>query len=99
MPHGYGFRLPKRSDVVVQVHYHRDGRVEHDHLQIGLYFAKKTVGMKAFKSGVIAGRFFAIPANDANFKVYGSTTVTDTTACCTTSCRTCTCSARRSKSR
>jgi peroxiredoxin len=75
MPEGYGFRLPKKADVVVQVHYHRDGRVERDRLQIGFYFAKKTEGMKAYKTGMIAGRFFAIPADDANFKVVGSTSV------------------------
>ena len=75
MPAGYGFRLPKKADVVVQVHYHRNGRVERDRLKIGFYFAKKTEGMKAYKTGMIAGRFFAIPANDANFKVVGSTTV------------------------
>jgi peroxiredoxin len=77
MPEGYGFLLPKKSDVVVQVHYHRDGRVERDKLQIGLYFAKKADGMKAFKGGVIPGRFIAIPANDPNYKVYGSTTVNE----------------------
>ncbi len=33
--------------------------------------------MKSFKGGVIPGRFLAIPANDANYKVYGSTTVTE----------------------
>jgi peroxiredoxin len=75
MPEGYGFHLPKKCDVVVQVHYHRDGRVERDRLQIGLYFAKKTEGMKAYKTGMIAGRFFAIPADDPDFKVLGSTSV------------------------
>ena len=75
MPEGYGFQLPKQADIVVQVHYHRDGRVERDRLQIGLYFAKKTEGMKAYKTGMIAGRFLAIPPNDPHFKVLGSTTV------------------------
>jgi peroxiredoxin len=75
MPEGYGFRLPKKADVVVQVHYHRNGRVERDRLKIGLYFAKKSEGMKAYKTGMIAGRFFAIPAGDGNFKVTGSTSV------------------------
>jgi len=75
MPEGYGFRLPKKADVVVQVHYHRNGRVERDRLKIGLYFAKKSEGMKAYKTGMIAGRFFAIPADDAKFKVTGSTSV------------------------
>jgi peroxiredoxin len=77
MPAGYGFLLPKKSDVVVQVHYHRDGRVERDKLQIGLYFAKSTAGMKAFRGGVIPGRFLGIPANQPDYKVYGSTTVTE----------------------
>jgi peroxiredoxin len=75
LPEGYGFRLPKGSDVVVQVHYHRNGRVERDRLQIGLYFAKKTDGMKGYKTGVLAGRLLAIPPGDANFKVTGSTSV------------------------
>jgi len=75
LPQGYGFRLPKGSDVVVQVHYHRNGRVEHDRLQIGLYFAEKNDGMKPYKGGVIAGRLLAIPPGVANFPVTGSTTV------------------------
>jgi peroxiredoxin len=76
LPEGYGFFLPKGSDLVVQVHYHRNGRIERDRLQIGLYFAKKSDGMKAYKGGVIAGRFFAIPPDDPKFKVTGSTAVT-----------------------
>jgi len=76
MPEGYGWLLPKDSDVVIQVHYHRDGRVEKDRTQVGLYFAKKNEGMKPFKGGVIPGRFLAIPANDAGFKVTGSAAVT-----------------------
>ncbi len=30
LPDGYGWRLPKGADVVLQVHYHRTGRVEKD---------------------------------------------------------------------
>jgi hypothetical protein len=75
MPEGYGVILPKNSDVVIQVHYHRDGRVEHDKPQIGLYFSRKSEGMKAFKGGVIQPRLSGIPANDDNYKVYGSTIV------------------------
>jgi len=75
MPEGYGVILPKNSDVLVQVHYHRDGRVERDKPQIGLYFSKKSEGMKAFKGGVIQPRLSGIPANDDNYKVYGSTIV------------------------
>jgi thiol-disulfide isomerase/thioredoxin len=72
LPEGYGFPLAKNSDMVVQVHYHRDGRVEKDKLQIGLYFAKKNEGMKPFKGGVIAGLIISIPANNDHFKVTGT---------------------------
>ena len=43
LPDGAGFFLPKNSDIVMQVHYHRNGRIEKDRTQIGLYFAKKEV--------------------------------------------------------
>jgi mono/diheme cytochrome c family protein len=43
VPAGVGFALPKDSDIVLQVHYHRTGRVETDRTQVGLYFAKKPV--------------------------------------------------------
>jgi peroxiredoxin/mono/diheme cytochrome c family protein len=72
LPEGYGFFLPKGADVVVQVHYHRNGRVEKDRTAIGLYFAKSNEGMKRFKGGVLPGRFIAIPAGEEHFKVTGS---------------------------
>ena len=40
---GVGFFLPKGSDVVMQIHFHRNGRTERDRTQVGLYFAKKKV--------------------------------------------------------
>src|SRR5207249_39837 len=41
LPEGYGYPLPKGADIVLQLHYHRNGRVEKDRTSIGLYFAKK----------------------------------------------------------
>ncbi|MCI0638734.1 MAG: redoxin domain-containing protein [Gemmataceae bacterium] len=67
LPEGYGFYLPKKADVVLQMHYHRNGRVEKDRTQIGLYFSK-TKKNKPFQGHVIAGSsgllrpFFMIPA-------------------------------------
>ena len=43
LPDGVGYRLPKGSDIVIQIHYHRNGRAEKDRTRIGLYFAKKPV--------------------------------------------------------
>jgi hypothetical protein len=35
--------LPKGSDFILQVHYHRDGKAGEDRTRVGLYFAKKPV--------------------------------------------------------
>jgi peroxiredoxin/mono/diheme cytochrome c family protein len=78
LPEGAGFYLPKNSDVVMQVHYHRDGKLEKDRTKIGLYFAKKPVE-HVYASGAIAGgkgtgffnMYFSIPAGDDAFKLTG----------------------------
>src|SRR5262249_16619827 len=76
LPEGAAFFLPKGSDVVMQLHYHRDGRVEKDQTSVGLYFAKKPVS-KRFQGLVVAGggegqlRFFIIPAGDSHYRVHG----------------------------
>jgi peroxiredoxin/mono/diheme cytochrome c family protein len=83
LPEGYGWHMPAGSDVIMQVHYHRDGRVEKDRTQIGLYFAKKGATVKPFKGGVIAGQFPrvglfpGIPANDEHCAVHGSIPVNE----------------------
>jgi SAM-dependent methyltransferase len=74
LPKGTGYLLPKGADVVIQTHYHRNGKDEKDKLQIGLYFAKEKIETP-YQPLVIPGAFLAIPANDANFKVTGGATV------------------------
>jgi peroxiredoxin len=71
LPEGYGYPLPKGSDFILQLHYHRNGRVEKDRTQVGLYFAKKA-NIKPYKALVIPGRFLVIPAGRADFPVRGS---------------------------
>ncbi len=71
LPEGYGYPLPKGSDFVLQLHYHRNGRVEKDKTRIGLYFAKGA-GIKPFKSMVLPGRFLVIPAGQERFRVKGT---------------------------
>lgn len=84
LPENSGIKVPKNSDIVMQVHYHRDGRSEKDRTQVGLYFSKKPIE-KTFAGGVIAGRtdsgilggrFFIIPAGDEKFKLAGDTWAT-----------------------
>lgn len=71
LPEGYGYTLPKGSDIVMQLHYHRNGKEEKDKTSIGLYFAKKP-GIKPYKSGVIRGQFLVIPPDRDKFRVTGS---------------------------
>ena len=83
LPEGSGFYLPKNSDIVMQVHYHRNGRLEKDRTKIGLHFAKKPVE-NVYASGAVAGgkgtgllkNFFMIPAGDEAFKLTGERYVT-----------------------
>jgi peroxiredoxin len=78
LPDGVGFYLPKKSDVVMQIHFHRNGRTERDRTQVGLYFAKKKVE-RPLQGHVIAGgkgsgpfrTFFSIEPGDANFRLQG----------------------------
>lgn len=78
LPDNAGFILPKNCDVVMQVHYHRNGRLERDRTQIGLYFAKKPID-RPYAGGVVAGGkgagpfrlFFSIPAGEDKFKLTG----------------------------
>ena len=43
LPDGVGRSLPKGADVIMQIHYHPNGKAETDRSRIGLYFAKKPV--------------------------------------------------------
>lgn len=79
LPEGTGYYLPKGADVVMQVHFHRNGRVEKERPKIGLYFAKKPVAHR-YQGGIMAGTngaqgifrlLFTIPAGDENFKLTG----------------------------
>lgn len=71
LPADTAYFLPKGADVIMQVHYHRNGRVEKDRLQVGLYFAEKPVS-KRYQALVLPGRFLFIPAGADDFKVTGT---------------------------
>ncbi|HYV34962.1 MAG TPA: hypothetical protein VE988_04605, partial [Gemmataceae bacterium] len=70
LPPGTGIKLAKGSDVVMQMHYHRDGRLEKDKTSIGLYFAKKKVE-RSYANGFIFASFTEIPAGNDRFVVQG----------------------------
>lgn len=77
---GTGFLLPKGADIVMQLHYHRNGKLEKDRTKIGLYFAKKPVE-RPLLGLAVPGKFKMdkkseglgyIPAGDSNFVARGS---------------------------
>jgi peroxiredoxin len=71
LPDGVGYPLPAGSDVLIQVHYHRTGKVEVDRIRIGLHFAKVPVTRK-LRSVVAGGLLTVIPAGEDRFPVRGA---------------------------
>jgi peroxiredoxin len=78
LPADTGYPLPKGSDVVMQVHYHRNGRLEKDRTRIGLYLAGKPV-KKRYKGMLLPGFSntgygirFTIPKGADNYKIQGN---------------------------
>lgn len=71
LPDGIGRFLPKNADLVLQVHYHRSGKIEKDRTQVALYFSKKPVD-KRIRSFPLAKFSLRIPAGDSNYVVHAS---------------------------
>ena len=66
LPDGVARRLPKQSDLIVQVHYHPVGRDEEDVTEVGIYYAKRPVRKYLQVSQLTAG--IRIPAGDGAYK-------------------------------
>jgi hypothetical protein len=74
LPDGMGKRLPKGSDLVLQIHYHPSGKEELDQSTIGIFFTKKPV--KQIVMGIpMVNRKLYIPAGESRHKVTTSFTV------------------------
>lgn len=73
LPEESGYLLPRGADIVIQTHYHRDGRPEKDRLQVALYFADKPV-KKRWQNVVVDGfpLFSMIPAGKEDHVAKGS---------------------------
>ncbi len=71
---GSACRLPRGADVVMQLHYHRDGRAETDRTQVGLYFASGPP-RRPIQGVAVPGQFVYIPAGADRYRVTGSVTL------------------------
>ena len=79
LPNGYGYHLPKGADVILQVHYHRNGKLCRDKTRIGLYFSKSKEGRRLQNHAIVGGEgkgafreFFRIPAGAKSHKLTGT---------------------------
>ena len=73
-PTGVGIWLPKGADIVMQVHYHRDGKSEVDDTQIGLTFSKAPVD-KRIRNAALGNPFIAISPGDAHYELKAALTI------------------------
>jgi hypothetical protein len=71
LPLGVGNVLPKGSDIVLEVHYHKSGKPETDQTTVGLYFSKEPIS-KRVRMLPVLNPFFKIPAGAANHPVTAS---------------------------
>jgi peroxiredoxin len=70
LPEGTGYYVPRGTDLVLQIHYHRSGRVEKDRTSIGLYFAKKPE-VRRVEGFSFPGPVLWVPAGAERYKVTG----------------------------
>lgn len=71
LPAGVGIRLPRQSDIILQVHYHPTGKAGGDRTQVGLYFAKAPV-KQALHWNNAASYDFRLPAGNPRVEVKAS---------------------------
>ena len=71
LPADTGILLPKGADIVLEVHYHKDGKPETDHTQVALYFNQGTVArpMHLFP---LANPRLRIPPGDKDYELRAS---------------------------
>jgi hypothetical protein len=65
LPDGIAKPLWAGSDVVLQVHYHPDGKPEQDQTEVGIYFAKKPAPKRLYTYPLLAR--LDIPAGEADY--------------------------------
>ena len=69
LPEGTGKYLRKGSDLVLQIHYHPDGKVESDRSTVGIFFTKEPA--RTIVGGLaVRSRGLYIPAGDDDYKVH-----------------------------
>ncbi len=74
LPEGVGRSLPKGADVIVQVHYHPNGKPTTDRTRVGLHFSKKPV-KQAMQWAAAANFGMVLPAGKDRIEIPARWTV------------------------
>ena len=78
-PEGFAARLPKGSDLLLQMHFHLSGKPETEKSLIGIYFAEKPSGKHLFSVGLPAlfgvGAGIDIPSGESQYTIRDSFTL------------------------
>ncbi|HWE40721.1 MAG TPA: redoxin domain-containing protein [Isosphaeraceae bacterium] len=69
LPDGIGRSLPKKADVVMQIHYHPSGRDETDRTRMGLYFCRKPVQQTFHWAAALNRKDLVLPPGSKNVEV------------------------------
>ena len=65
---GIGRSLPRGADIILQIHYHPDGKAETDRSRIGLHFARKPIRQTLHWSAA-ADLGMELPAGNSNVEI------------------------------
>jgi hypothetical protein len=74
LPDGIGYSLPKGSDVILQIHYHPDGKPETDRSKIGLHFAKTPIKQTVHRPAALNAALLLLPGK-SNIEIMAAWTV------------------------
>jgi hypothetical protein len=64
LPAGMGYAIEPNADLVIQIHYHPDGKAETDQSSVGLTFTGESP--KGLTNMIVGPRRIELPAGDAN---------------------------------
>lgn len=74
MPKGVGMLLPKGTDIVLQIHYHRDGKPEQDLTRVGVKFCN-TPPKQKMRTAMLIHYNLNIPPGDKDYVVHSKFTI------------------------
>ena len=76
LPDGIGIFIPKGARLVVEVHYHKNGKPETDLTRLGIHFCRTTINKSL--AGIFALNFgFQIPPGDERHEVNAISTIAE----------------------